>query len=163
MTSIKTEFSAKEAMVICGFSSVYMLDYLQRTGVFIPRKKKGKRRGKGRRYEFRDLLVLKAIKKLLDSGASVSNLKRSLEQFQKLRWEADPVTLEDKQSVIKYLIINNDTIYLRKDANVLIELSNKGQLAFSFIIDLETIWNEIRTDLGIPDPQITFDLDATGN
>src|SRR3546814_17265619 len=38
--------------------------------VFVRKNKGGKRRGKGRRYNFRDLLVLKVIAKLLENGRS---------------------------------------------------------------------------------------------
>ncbi len=150
MSQILDSFSARQAARLCGFSTVYMLDYLQRTGVFVPRNKKGKRKGKGRKYEFRDLLVLKAIKRLLDSGASVANLKKSLSQFQKSNWTADAATLENSDGIVKYLIVCADSVYLRKDADTLVDLSKRGQLTFSFIIDLDNLHSELRSDLGLP-------------
>jgi DNA-binding transcriptional MerR regulator len=152
MTIIET-FGAKRAQELCGFQSVAMIDYLQRSGVFVPKRTNGKRKGKGRRFEFRDLVVLKALKRLLDSGASVANLKKSLTEFQKLKWSADPATLEDAAGVIRYLIVSGEHIYLQKDAETLVDLSKKGQLAFSFIIDLESIRLELREGLGLPEPQ----------
>lgn len=157
MTIIET-YDAKTARILCGFESVAMIDYLQRTGVFVPRRVKGQRKGKGRRFEFRDLLVLKAIKRLLDAGASVACLKRSLNEFQKLKWTADPATLEDTEGVIRFLVVSGESVYLRKDADVLVNLSKSGQLTFSFIIDLENLWSELRLGLGLPTLQPELEL-----
>lgn len=151
MTNIFESFDAPRAVSLTGFKSVAMLDYLQRSGVFHPRGRRGKAgRGKKRRYEFRDLLVLKAIKRLLDSGASVASLKVALSEFQKLNWTADPVTMEDKTGVIRYLIASGDSVYLAPDPEFIVDLSKRGQLAFSFIIDLEQLRGELREGLGMP-------------
>lgn len=149
MTQIFDKYSPKEAQQLCGFKTVAMIDYLQRTGVFQPYGKKGRQRGKRREFSFKDLLVLKAIKRLLDSGASVSLLKKSLQDFQKIRWSADPVTLEDHGQIIRYLFVSAESVYLKKDSDSLIDLSKKGQLTFSFIIDLDNLRTELRTSLGL--------------
>lgn len=159
-TLIDQTYDAARARDICGFKTIAMIDYLQRSGVFVPQKKDGKRRGKGRRFEFRDLVVLKAIKQLLDSGASVAVLKKSLAEFQKMKWSADPVTLEDPDGVIRFLVVSCGNIFLRKDALALIDLSSSGQLAFSFIIDLESIRQTLRRNLGLPEAQIAIDFEA---
>jgi MerR HTH family regulatory protein len=159
MTIIKDRFSAEEARILCGFQTVAMIDYLQRSGVFSPRLKREKRKGKGRRFEFRDLLVLKAIKRLLDSGASVANLKKSLIEFQNMKWFSDPAILEDKVGVIKYLVVSGESVFLRSDPDILVELSRSGQLTFSFIIDLENLHTELRRDMGLPvveQPELQF-------
>jgi DNA-binding transcriptional MerR regulator len=150
MTIITDSFDARQAARLCGFKSTAMLDYLQRSEVFVAKRKDGKRRGKGRRYDFRDLLVLKAIKRLLDSGASVANLKKSLAEFQNKKWFADPVTLEDRDGIIRYLIVSGDSVFLKRDPDMIVDLSRKGQLTFSFIIDLENLQTELRKDLGLP-------------
>lgn len=149
MTSLYESFPPQRAAELSGFKSVAMLDYLQRSKVFFPRGKKGARgRGNKRLYEFRDVLILKAIKRLLDSGASVAALAKALTEFQRLNWNADPVTLEDRNGIIRYLVASGSDVYLAKDADVLINLSKNGQLSFSFIIDIEVLWTELRTVLG---------------
>lgn len=158
MTNIFDTYTAKEAARLTGFQSVAMLDYLQRSGIFLPRRRKLKRRGKERKYEFRDLIVLKAINRLLDSGDSVANLKKSLIEFQKIKWSADPVTLENSEGIIKYLLVSGDSVYIRRDAETLVNLSKSGQLTFSFIIDLENLWAELRKDLGLPNLQHELQL-----
>jgi DNA-binding transcriptional MerR regulator len=162
MTQIISKYSPKEAMQLCGFKTVAMIDYLQRHAIFKPERVKGRQRGKRREFTFKDLLVLKAIKRLLDSGASVALLKKSLQDFQATRWSADPVTLEEQGQIIRYLFVSADSIYLRKDADSLIDLSKKGQLTFSFIIDLENLRTELRTSLGLPTIQSEFTFVQNG-
>jgi hypothetical protein len=140
MTIINDSYDARRAAQLCGFKSTAMLDYLQRSEVFIAKRKDGKRRGKGRRYDFRDLLVLKAI----------ATLKKSLAEFQNKKWFADPAMLEDRDGIIRYLIVSGDSVMLKRDANVIVDLSRQGQLTFSFIIDLENLHTELCKDLGLP-------------
>lgn len=162
MTDILRSYSAKEAAQLAGFGSVAMLDYLQRSEVFYPLGKKGARgRGRKRRYEFRDLLVLKAIKRLLDSGASVANLQKALTNFQKINWSADPVTMEGPEGIIRYFIASHEKIYLVRDPNTLVEMSRSGQLVFSFIIDLEKLRGELRDSLGLPPLQHELDFSSS--
>ncbi|MBL8649902.1 MAG: MerR family transcriptional regulator [Sphingopyxis sp.] len=159
MTIIIVPCEAKVAAKLAGFKSVAMLDYLQRSGVFVASRKDGKRRGKKRRYDFRDILVLKAIKRLLDSGASVANLKKSLSNFQKMKWSADETSLEDKEGVVRYLVVSGDSVYLKKDPNILIDMCKSGQLTFSFIIDLDNLHTELRGDMGlkvVEQPEFAF-------
>ena len=135
---------AKEAARICGFDSVAMLDYLERSGVFIPRRRRERvGRGKPREYDFRDLLVLKAIKQLLDSGASVATMKRALREFQNARWSADQATLEGRDGPLRYALISNGDLILVKSSKELYDLSMDGQMVFGFMIDLD----KLHTDL----------------
>lgn len=145
---------ARTVVAICGFGSVAMLDYLERSGVFIPSIKRPKTRGKWRRYTFRDVLVLKTIKTLLDNGASVANLKASLEKFQRVKWKADEVVLETGSGPLKYLVASAGKIYFARNSEALTELTANGQMVFSFVIDVERLhtelcasWRQSRLDL----------------
>lgn len=153
MTNLYEKFNARRAATLAGFKTVAMLDYLQRSGVFVHKRRRGERRGKGREYTFRDIIVLKAIKRLLDSGATVANLKKSLVEFQITPWISDHATLEDRGEAIRFLIVSHEKIYIKKDVEKLIELSSGGQLAFSFIIDLDILHTELRSSLGLPSLQ----------
>jgi DNA-binding transcriptional MerR regulator len=136
--------NARTAARICGFESVAMLDYLQRSGVFIPADRKGKRRGKGRRYDFRELMVLKTISALLKNGASVAALKRSLLEFQKRRWQADSASLQDDSGeILKYFVVCGDSICFAKSADRLYDMTKSGQMVFSFVIDLDKLHTEL--------------------
>lgn len=131
---------------LCGFQSVAMLDYLERTGVFVPAKRRPKNRGRQRRYSFREVLVLKAISLLLRNGASVANLKTALEQFQRIPWRADEAVLEDKLGPLKRLIVSGQKIYLLRSDNELVDMASNGQLAFSFMIDLDKLHADLCRD-----------------
>jgi DNA-binding transcriptional MerR regulator len=142
-------FSARRAAKLGGFRTVAMLDYLERSGVFV-RSDRTAGRGRQRRYNFRDLLVLKVIKALLDHGVSVAALKSALEEFQHWRWKAEPTVLEDQNGGLKYLIASGENVYFAHNTEVLVDLSNRGQLAFSFILDLDRLHSELCGDLGLP-------------
>jgi hypothetical protein len=152
-------FSARRAVELCGFGSVAMLDYLERTKVFV-RTKSSKRRGKGRRYCFRDLLILKVIKALLDNGVSVSTLQKSLAEFQHWRWKAEPTVLEDGIGGLRYLVASGNSVFFAHSDAILVELSKKGQLAFSFILDLDRLHGELCRGIGLPTLQGELRLTA---
>lgn len=80
MVAVET-LRAKAVKEICGFGSVAMLDYLERSGAFIPQIRRRKRKGVPREYTFRDVLILKAIATLLENGASVAAIKGALESL----------------------------------------------------------------------------------
>lgn len=138
--------SAPEAATICGFRSTAMLDYLQRTGVFIPLdRKKGRRRGKGRRYTFRDLLVLRAIAALLENGASVSALREALREFQTNRWTADEASLQGEGgSILRYVVASGKSVIFATSRDTLFDLTNRGQMVFSFVLDLDELHRDLR-------------------
>lgn len=140
---------AKRAAAVCGFESVAMLDYLQRSKVFIPAQRKG-RRGRGRRYEFRDLMILKTIAALLKNGASVAALRKSLQEFQKKKWSADQASLENDDGPLKYFVASGDSIFFAKTRDSLFDLTKSGQMVFSFVVDLDRLHGELCRDLGLP-------------
>lgn len=156
---IKEYYSARDAAKHCKYGSVAMLDYLERSRVFV-RKKASKQRGKGRRYTFRDLLILKVIKSLLDAGVSVATLRKSLQEFQNWRWKAEPTVLEDELGGLRYLIASGDRVYFAHSPDALVELSKKGQLAFTFILDMDVLHGQLCGDLGFPRPQGELTLSA---
>jgi hypothetical protein len=148
MTTNLAEYSRRKARDICGFKTVAMLDYLERSGVFI--RSQPKRRGKARKYSFRDLLILKVLKGLLDQGASVASLKEALIEFQKWKWRAEPSVLEDHDGGLKYVIASGSNFYMAHSSEILVDLSKRGQLAFSFILDLDRLHRDLCSDIGFP-------------
>ncbi len=147
MTIIIDSANARKAARVCGYDSVYMLDYLQRSGVFVPSDRKGQKRGKGRRYDFRELVVLKTISELLRNGASVAALKKSLLAFQKAKWDADKTSLQHEGEAVRYFVVSAGQIYFAQSKDTLFDLSKDGQMAFSFVVDLDRIHTEVRNGL----------------
>jgi DNA-binding transcriptional MerR regulator len=135
--------SAKRAAAICGFETVAMIDYLERSELFIPNRPRRKGHGKRREYDFRDLVILKTISTLLKNGASVMVLKKSLQEFQKSKWKSDRATLENENGALKYFMVSGSGILFSKSEASLFDLTKGGQMAFSFIIDLDKIHTEL--------------------
>ena len=140
--------NAKAVKEICGFGSVAMIDYLERSGVFIPQIKRRKVRGKPREYTFRDVLILKTISTLLENGASVAKIKIALEKLQSYRWKADPAVLEHGPGSIRHLVFSGGNFYFPKDRDQLIDLTFNEQLTFSFVLDLDRLHAVLQSEWG---------------
>ena len=147
MTTIIESASARKAARVCGFESVYMLDYLQRSGVFVSVDRKGKKRGKGRRYNFRELMILKTISVLLKNGASVSALKKSLLAFQDAKWDADKASLQHEGETVRYFVASASGILFAQSQDKLFDLTKNGQMVFNFVVDLDLIHTQLRYDM----------------
>ena len=74
-------FSAREVAHLAGFETTMMLDYLERSGTFCPVHDRPKHHGKKRVYGFRDLVVLRAINRLLKSGARPKRIQQAIATF----------------------------------------------------------------------------------
>jgi DNA-binding transcriptional MerR regulator len=147
MTNFIDGVSAKRAKEICGFRTVAMLDYLERSGVMLRKGGDRKRKGKGRRYDFRELLVLKVIANLLHNGASVAALKKSLHEFQKEKWVADKGSLSIGDNKIRYLsVASGGKIIFADSNNNFYDMTGGGQMMFSFIIDMDRLHTELCSD-----------------
>jgi DNA-binding transcriptional MerR regulator len=139
---------AKAVKEICGFGSIAMLDYLERTGVFVPQVRRKKRKGVPREYTFRDVLMLKAIATLLENGASVAAIKDALERVQAYKWKADAAVLEHASGSIRHLIFSGGSFFFPRDRNELIDLTFNGQLTFAFVLDLDRLHSIVQSEWG---------------
>lgn len=59
------------------------LDYWARTGLVAPSVKTATGSGSQRLYSFKDILVLKVVKRLLDAGISLQNVRTAVEHLRK--------------------------------------------------------------------------------
>lgn len=139
---------AKAVKEICGFGSVAMIDYLERSGVFIPQVRRRKHRGVPRQYTFRDVLILKTIATLLENGASVAAIKDALEKLQAYRWKADRAVLEHGPGSIRHLVFSGGNFYFPRNREELIDLTFDGQLTFSFVLDLDRLHAVVQSEWG---------------
>ena len=57
------------------------LDYWARTGLLVPSIRTATGSGTPRLYSFRDVLVLRVIKRLLDTGVSLQNVRRAVDHL----------------------------------------------------------------------------------
>lgn len=128
-------FSAKDAAEFSGISMT-MVNYLCRHRIIVPTI--GRKRGRGvhRKFSFGDIVVLKALAKLLDGGVSVYRLKRALTSLRSLHTE---ITKDGLPAA--YLVTDGRDVYLRHKSGVL-ELLTTGQLEFAFVVEIESVRRE---------------------
>ena len=110
-------FSGNRTAEIVGIT-YRQLDYWARTDLVRPSLADAKGSGSRRRYSYRDLLELKAIKRLLDAGIKLESVR---EVFTYLRDNlGEDVTTAN-------LVIQGNQAVLVRDGGELIDLVQKGQ------------------------------------
>ena len=67
--------------------SYRQLDYWARTGLVVPSVRDASGSGTQRLYSFRDIVVLKVVKRLLDAGVSLQNIRKAIETLRS--WGVD--------------------------------------------------------------------------
>jgi DNA-binding transcriptional MerR regulator len=101
------------------------LDYWARTELVVPTVRGAKGSGSQRLYGFRDILVLKLVKRLLDTGISLQQIRIAVEQLHAagIRDLAETTLMSDGASV--YLCTSNDEV---------IDLVSRGQGVFGIAV-----------------------------
>jgi DNA-binding transcriptional MerR regulator len=129
-------FSAGEAARLAGMTPS-MVDYLCRTKVLVPSLGTVRGRGRARQYSFGDVVVLRLLSRLLESGISVLRMKRGLQALRKRHPEITPASLP-----ANYVVTDGITIYLRHGKDRLEEAAN-GQGTFAFVLELARVRAEV--------------------
>jgi DNA-binding transcriptional MerR regulator len=122
------------------------LDYWARTALVEPTVRGAAGSGSQRLYGFRDILVLKLVKRLLDTGISLQQIRTAIEQLRESGFnDLSKVTLmSDGASV--YLCTSNDEV---------IDLVSRGQGVFGIAVGKvlrEVEMTLVSIDAQIPDP-----------
>lgn len=129
--------------------SYRQLDYWARTGLVVPSVRSASGSGSARLYSFRDILVLKVIKRFLSAGVSLQNIRSAVEHL-KIRGSEDlsSITLMSDGSSI-YECTNSDEVY---------DLLQGGQGVFGIAIG--RVWNEVEgTLVALSDERVPASLD----
>ena len=111
---------------------VTMVNYLGRTDVLVPSRPKERKRGRARRYTLGDVVMLRILASLLESGISVARLKKGLKAFRKYHPKITPTSLP-----ARYLLTDGIQVYLRHENQTFETLDDKGQMAFAFVLEIE--------------------------
>lgn len=101
------------------------LDYWARTGLVEPGVREASGSGTQRLYSFRDILVLKVVKKLLDAGVSLPNIRVAIGALRH-RGVADLAELT--------LISDGTTVYECTSNDEVIDLLAGGQAVFAIAV-----------------------------
>jgi DNA-binding transcriptional MerR regulator len=105
--------------------SYRQLDYWARTGLVEPTVRGAAGSGSQRLYGFRDILVLKLVKRLLDTGISLQQIRTAVNQLREsgINDLAQTTLMSDGASV--YLCTSNDEV---------IDLVSRGQGVFGIAV-----------------------------
>jgi DNA-binding transcriptional MerR regulator len=132
--------------------SYRQLDYWARTDLIRPSLTDAKGSGSRRRYSYNDLLELKAIKKLLDAGIKLEQVRKV---FAYLREHVNT----DIASA--HIVIDGGSVVLC-DGDQLIDALNNGQGVLN-VLSLGGVRDELEADLAPVDPAPTeLDTRRTG-
>jgi DNA-binding transcriptional MerR regulator len=122
-------FTAAQACRYTG-STPHQIRYWDRIKLVKPSlQSTGGRPGVRRLYSFRDLVALKCVKSLLESGMSLQRIRRAYEY---LRRKAD---LDTHISEVRLVSDGQSIFEIAQDDGQLIDLLREGQLAFYLAID----------------------------
>jgi DNA-binding transcriptional MerR regulator len=101
------------------------LDYWARTGLVEPSVREASGSGTQRLYSFRDILVLKIVKKLLDAGISLQNIRTAI------------ATLRDRgvEDLVQITLMSDGTtVYECTSTDEVVDLLQGGQAVFAIAV-----------------------------
>ncbi len=120
------------------------LDYWARTGLVVPEIRDAAGSGSQRLYSFRDILLLRVVKRFLDVGISLQQIRVAIEHLR-----ARGVTEISELT----LVSDGFSVYECTSANELYDLTKGGQ--GMFLISVSSVWQEIEgTLLDLPSERI---------
>jgi DNA-binding transcriptional MerR regulator len=114
------------------------LDYWARTGLVEPSVRAAHGSGTQRLYSFRDILVLKVVKRLLDTGISLQQIRAAVQHLRD-RGGADLAQVT--------LMSDGVSVYECTSTDEVVDLLQGGQGVFG--IALGRVWREVEGDLAV--------------
>jgi len=118
--------------------SYRQLDYWARTGLVEPSVRAAHGSGSQRLYGFRDILVLRVVKRLLDTGISLQQIRTAVQHLR------DRGTDDIAQVT---LISDGVSVYECTSPDELFDIVNGGQAVFG--IALGRVWQEVEGELAV--------------
>jgi DNA-binding transcriptional MerR regulator len=112
------------------------LDYWARTGLVEPGIRSAHGSGSQRLYSFRDILVLKVVKRLLDTGVSLQNIRTAVTHLRERG-------VDDLAQIT--LMSDGATVYECTSADEVVDLVQGGQGVFGIAVG--RVWREVEGSL----------------
>ena len=112
------------------------LDYWARTGLVVPEVRAAEGSGTQRLYSFRDILMLKVVKRLLDAGISLQQIRIAIDHL-RARGVQDLSTVT--------LMSDGVSVYEAVSDSEIIDLVHGGQGIFA--IALGRVWHDLEGSL----------------
>ena len=116
----------------------HQLDYWARTGLVEPSVRAAYGSGTQRLYSFRDILALKVVKRLLDTGISLQQIRAAVQHLR-------DYGIADLAQVT--LMSDGASVYECTSADEVVDLLQGGQGVFG--IALGRVWREVEGDLAV--------------
>ncbi|MCS6710624.1 MerR family transcriptional regulator [Brachybacterium sp. EF45031] len=114
------------------------LDYWARTGLVEPSVRGASGSGSQRLYGFRDILVLKVVKRLLDTGVSLQQIRVAVAALRERG-------VEDLAQIT--LMSDGASVYECTSAQDVFDLVQGGQGVFGIAVG--RVWREVENDLAV--------------
>jgi DNA-binding transcriptional MerR regulator len=112
------------------------LDYWARTGLVEPSIRSAAGSGSQRLYSFRDILVLKVVKRLLDTGVSLQNIRTAVGHLRERG-------VDDLAQIT--LMSDGASVYECTSADEVVDLVQGGQGVFGIAVG--RVWREVEGSL----------------
>ena len=145
MTSHELEIGYRGATACSAAGITYrQLDYWARTGLVEPSIRTASGSGTQRLYGFRDILVLKIVKRLLDAGVSLQNIRTAVDHLR----SRGVVELESMT-----LMSDGASIYECASPDDIIDLLAGGQGVFGIAVG--KVWHEVEGSLSLLQGEIS--------
>ncbi|MGO3153585.1 MAG: MerR family transcriptional regulator [Galactobacter sp.] len=112
------------------------LDYWARTGLVVPTVRGARGSGSARLYSFRDILVLQVVKRLLDTGVSLQQIRSAVGTLR-----------EQGQADLAQLTLMSDgaSVYMCTSQEEVIDLVQGGQGVFGIAIG--KVWRDVEASI----------------
>ncbi|NQW74542.1 MAG: MerR family transcriptional regulator [Candidatus Planktophila sp.] len=137
MSSQELEIGYRGATACSAAGITYrQLDYWARTSLVEPSIRSASGSGTARLYGFRDILVLKIVKRLLDAGVSLQNIRTAVDHL-RIRGVTDLERIT--------LMSDGASIYECTSADEIIDLLAGGQGVFGIAVG--KVWDEVEGSL----------------
>ena len=122
------------------------LDYWARTGLVEPSIRGAAGSGSQRLYDFRDILVLKVVKRLLDTGVSLQNIRTAVGHLRERG-------VDDLAQIT--LMSDGASVYECTSADEVVDLVQGGQGVFGIAVG--RVWREVEGSLAEMPGERTLD------
>ncbi len=132
------EHAGYRGPIVCKAAGITyrQLDYWARTGLVEPAVRGAQGSGSQRLYSFRDILVLKVVKRLLDTGVSLQQIRTAVAHLRERG-------VEDLAQIT--LMSDGASVYECTSADEVIDLVQKGQGVFGIAVG--RVWREVEGSL----------------
>ncbi|WP_313812277.1 MerR family transcriptional regulator [Glutamicibacter sp.] len=148
------EHAGYRGPIVCKAAGITyrQLDYWARTGLVEPAVRVAQGSGSQRLYSFRDILVLKVVKRLLDTGVSLQQIRTAVAHLRERG-------VEDLAQIT--LMSDGASVYECTSADEVIDLVQKGQGVFGIAVG--RVWREVEGSLAQLPSESSLDQDLPGD